>query len=590
MPFTIDTFTPKVLNQLTNGQTLDQNLTFFDSTFTGNVEKVRIEVEFEFTWFAESGFDNWQVDVLSILSNTVNFRNEGFDVGQQFEFYSDFADRFTASPNFTAQINNFQNDGKRISFTLLTGTVPTGLVTGCGVWADASQELNRQSSIIVNFGLPENNQNDSFSSLLDNSTQRYETSSVNNTGVTVLNWASSTKSAQTGAMQVERITQVNKNTVRYVLRHDLVINPYWLDTDEQVILNPPNNDFKQVVSNFIDRFAGNNCLRYINEIEVRQTYTNPQNRKAKISLAGNTGWFYDNFNTGSFKFEQASDIIYNNGTTNGLIFGQANTIEFTIKAINNESIAANARFGVYTSILPPPTRYQNQTTNFITNFAYDCAVNSEGAASVNGENGIVTNCEGSLILVSGVNHLQVTATIDFTGTSAQFDDNFVIWTGIETPNVADTEDTCNVVARSGGAGITETEYPLNPAGGTLIFDCDMAGVVDKLEIIHNGVKVATTYMNFGAAPDGGNSSLGFDPENDDTNYPAGEWYIGDSKGTVLSREAEFTSETGLVIPFTTYYQQRTWWTFTPADVALNPIAIVRITGVNGTFWEYVRKC
>ena len=592
MPFTIDTFTPKVYNQFTNGQNLDQNLTFFDATFTGNVEKVRVECEFEFTWFAEARSDNWQVQVGGILSNVVNFRNEGFAAGQQFEFYSNFADRYTTSPDFTGQITYFLNDGRFIGFTLLSGTVPTGTLTGCGIWADASQELNKQNAIIVNFGLPQNNSNDSFSSLLDNSVQRYETNQVNNTGVTVLNWASSTKSAQTGTMQVERVAQVNKNTVRYILRHDLVINPYWLDTDDQVILNPPNNDFKQVVSSFIDRFAGNNCLRYINEIEVRQTYTNPQNRKAKISLVGNTGWFYDNFNSGSFKFEQATDIIYNGGSTTGLVFGQANTIEFTIKAIDNESIDSNARFGVYTSILPPANRYQNQATNFISNFAFDVAVNSEGATAVNGENGIITDCVGSLISVSGVNHLQVTATINFTGTTAQFNDNFVIWAGIETPNVSTPAgDRCNEVATSGGAGITEEIYNLDPAGGIIVFDCDMFSQVDKLEIIHNGVKKATTYLDIPAsAADRGNSSLGFDPANDATNYPAGDWYIGSLKGVIPKRFTECQAITGFSVPMGANDQQRTWWVYTAADVVTNPQIIVRVTGTTGTAWRFKRVC
>ena len=583
MPFTIDTFSPKVFNQFTNGQNLDQNLTFFDSTFTGNVEKVRIEVEFEFTWFAEAISENWTLSAGGLNSNFTDFRNEGFAVGQKVEFYQIFGDRYSVAANFTFEIAAFLNNGKNIIFTNVVGTIPTGIITGCGIWADASEALNRQSAIIVNFGLPQNNSNDSFSSLLDNSVQRYETSSVNNTGVTVLAWASSTKSAQTGSMEVERITQVNKNTVRYVLRHDLVINPYWLDTDDQVILNPPNNDFKQVISSLIDRFTGNNCLRYINEIEVRQAYTNPQNRKAKITLVGNTGWFYDNFNSGSFKFEQATDIIYNSGATTGLVFGQANTIEFTIKAINNQSIGANSRFGVYTSILPPPNRYQSQLTDFISNFAYDCAVNSEGAAASVGENGIITDCEGSLISVSGVNRLLVNATIDFTGTNAMFNDNFVIWTGIETPApVADIPILpCNTTVGSISTGtVREWKIILFSGGGVINLDFDSQLEADKLEIIHNGIKVATTGMTVA-------NSGPFDLDNGTANHPAADQYINTTKGVIPNRSADFLAENGFAQAVT--FQQLVWFNYDATDYAASDFVIVRVTKV-GENYRLIQHC
>ena len=591
MSFQIDTFEAKVLNQLTNGQNLDSNETFFDKTFTGNVEKVRVQYDFEYTWFASTGVQLWTINntTNAITSSTTNFQSEGFEVGQVFEFYSDWSDRFNTSANFTAQITSILDNGKRLEFTLLSGLVVSGNFTDCGIWANAEEEANIQNAILVKFGLPENNGNDSFSSLLDNSEQKYETSQVNTTGVTVLSWASSTKSAQSGMMQVERVAQVNKNTVRYTLTHDLVINPYWLETDDQVILNPPNGDFREVVSQFIDRFRGNNCLRYISEIEVRSTYTNPQNRTARIDLDGNTGWFMDNFNSGSFKFEQATDIIYNGGATTGLVFGQPNTIEFTAKAINNQSIASNARFGVYTSTLPPPNRYQNTTTNFISNFAFDVAVNEEGGGTVNGENGVITNVTGVLINVSGVNHLQVNATIDFTGSTAQFDDSFVIWTGIETPNVNTALQGCNEVVEAGGAGITTTPYALDPSGGIMVFDFNAYSQVDKAEIIHNGTKKATTFFQGGGA-DEGNSSQGFDPANDASNYPSGDWYIGQFKGGAGRRDVACQNETGFSVPFTNGYQQRLWWVYTPADYAINPTVNLVITGVQGTAWEVKRIC
>jgi hypothetical protein len=586
MPFEINTSNSKVFNQFTNGQGFTLATGSFDSSFTANVEKVRVQTDFEFTWYAQSGAGTWQVAADNILSSNTNFMSEGFAIGQVFEFYENFATRFNTAAAFTGQILDFLNNGQVFTFSVLSGTVPVGSLSNCGIWAIAGNLANKQDAILVSFGLPEISESDSFESKLDNSLQRYESININDVGVTNLIIGTTTKSPYSGQMEIERKTEIGKNAVAYTLRHDLVVLPYYLEGDPDVILNPPNGSFRNVVSNLIDRFAGSNCLRYIAEIELRNVYTNPQNRKTTISLNGNTGWFMDNFNSGAFKFEQATDIIYNLGNTNGLVFGQVNDIEFTIKSSVNTTVAAGARFAVYTSLLPPSERYENTLTNFTQNFAYDCAVNTAGSAAVNGENAIITNCVGTLITVGSETHLRVTAKINYNSSSAQNTDNYVIWTGIESGDPAPSPPViqnlpCNTTIGSISTnGVREWQVNLQSGGGVLNLDIDSMTDVVKMEILHNGIKVATTGMT---AVNGGP----FDADNGTANAPAADQYINTSKGAIPNRSAAFLSENGF--SQAVLFQQLVWFNYDAADFAANPIAIVRLTKTGGNY-RFIRHC
>ena len=108
-----------------------------------------------------------------IESIAQDFLSAGFAVGQIFEFYNDWAIRETDTAEFTATIDTIQNGGTLITFTVQSGTQTTFGATesNCGIWADATEELNNMPSLFVSFGLPVNSEPDSFNSLLDNSLQ-----------------------------------------------------------------------------------------------------------------------------------------------------------------------------------------------------------------------------------------------------------------------------------------------------------------------------------------------------------------------------------------------------------------------------------
>lgn len=589
MGFEINSFEQKVFNQLTNGQTFANNTSFFDETFSGNPEKVRVQAEYEYTWFSPSDPFTWNIQTGSIESLAQDFSGDGFAVGQEFEFYSDWAGRLTGTAEFSAIIDTIQNGGSLITFTVISGTQTTtgSASSNVGIWADAAKDLNDMEAIFVSFGLPQTTESDSFESKLDSSPQRYFIDGLPDTGEATMAVTTPTVGQYTGQMTVENIPPVGKNTKRVRVKHDLVINPYWLETDTpDVLINPPSNDVKLIFSVDNPRFAGLDCLRYVQEVELRQTLTSLGRRTKRIYLDGNSGWFQDNFNSGSRQFElEEGSAIFNSGASSGLVFGQTNDVQFDIKASDDSDIPQNSPFGIYFSILPSESRYQNKTTDFVSNFAFDVAVNDEGAAVVAGENSLWSDVSGVLTLVGGINMIRVTATLDLTGTQAQFDDNYIIWAGCESPNADVSDVTCNAVASSGGTGVTDLTINLDPSGGIIIFDCKMLMQPDKCEIIHNAVKKATTSMlsvNNGGA---------FDPANDASNYPSFAWYIGTDSGGIPDFYSDFVTATGITtLPFTSGYQQRIWWQYTPADYAVATSVTVRVTGTDGTAWLIKRIC
>lgn len=159
-----------------------------------------------------------------------------------------------------------------------------------------------------------------------------------------------------------------------------------------------------------------------------------------------------------------------------------------------------------------------------------------------------------------------------------------LYTEVITPII-----TCNATAASGGSGVTEYIIQLDkPLGGIVIMDFNAQGVVDKLEIIHNGVKKATSGMTtVNAGP--------FDDLYGNPTVPTGaeanaiDQFIGTSKGTIPNRDSTFLSETSIT-DITRTKQQLIWFVYTASDYNIANSVIIRITGPSGTRWDLVRLC
>jgi hypothetical protein len=156
--------------------------------------------------------------------------------------------------------------------------------------------------------------------------------------------------------------------------------------------------------------------------------------------------------------------------------------------------------------------------------------------------------------------------------------------------------TCEAVAcasttSSGGAGVTEYTIDLEPAGGFVAFDCRPYSRPDKFEILHNGIKVATSGMTVVNA--GPFDNLYGDPTIPDlTQALSTDQFIGISStiagGVVPTREAAFQSATGSST--SVIFQQMVWWVYTSGDYSTSPSCVLRITGPDFTGWDFKRIC
>lgn len=152
---------------------------------------------------------------------------------------------------------------------------------------------------------------------------------------------------------------------------------------------------------------------------------------------------------------------------------------------------------------------------------------------------------------------------------------------------------CGSTTTSGGVGITNNFVYLLPTGGYIIFGVDGQSVPDKFEIIHNGIKKATSGMTgLNAGPF--DNVYGTPPINtippDSPSVSTIDQFIGSSKGTVPNRNAVFLAETGISYITATPQQQLVWWHYTSTDYSINPQAVIRVTGTSGTSWSTGRKC
>lgn len=149
---------------------------------------------------------------------------------------------------------------------------------------------------------------------------------------------------------------------------------------------------------------------------------------------------------------------------------------------------------------------------------------------------------------------------------------------------------CSEFTSSGGQGVSEFNITLdNPLGGYIVVEFKPYGVPDKLEIIHNGVKKATSGMT--TSNSGPFDNLYGDPTiPNDSQVLATDQFIGSNKGTIPSRQSEFASETGSSLIMDSSYQQLIWWVYSASDFSIGNQVIIRITGPSGTVWDVKRLC
>jgi hypothetical protein len=169
---------------------------------------------------------------------------------------------------------------------------------------------------------------------------------------------------------------------------------------------------------------------------------------------------------------------------------------------------------------------------------------------------------------------------------------------------------CGQEATAGHNGVTDTTVVLSNLGGVVTIEFGAFSAPDKLEIIHNGVKKATSGMSTINNSTGPYDNFYGTPSTDPLPPPYGNTigkgsitsvpqFIGTGNsthyGSIPPRTSEYLADTGVSVSLDPDYQQLIWWKYTTADFNTSPTCIVRVTGVTDpqkdyTKWQLKRIC
>lgn len=170
---------------------------------------------------------------------------------------------------------------------------------------------------------------------------------------------------------------------------------------------------------------------------------------------------------------------------------------------------------------------------------------------------------------------------------------------------APAEVPCDAQVSAGGEEVKESTVNLNPSGGLITIIFNPRSFLDKLELIHNGSKKATTGWNSANAGPF-DDVYGMPPTNllptkeqaRATDQFIGYYKVASPPGalntTPPSRQAQYNAETGSSYQMPAPYQQLIWWQYSAADYTVLPILIIRATGSDWdnstTEWDFKRIC
>ena len=149
----------KFFNQLRNSDDFSTNTTDFTPHFAGNIgELLKAVIQVDLTWYASANeMIYWDIFAGYIIAQE-SFLFNGFEVGQTFEFYVDWDSASSSSPEFTATVDSISQNGKRLDFSVTSGTQTT---TGtrnfdAGIWAVANTSSSAPDTAVFRYSLSPN--------------------------------------------------------------------------------------------------------------------------------------------------------------------------------------------------------------------------------------------------------------------------------------------------------------------------------------------------------------------------------------------------------------------------------------------------
>jgi hypothetical protein len=370
--------------------------------------KTKFVSTIEIEWFANADLvDIWNVSATKIVRNVGNFSNDGFYIGQVFDYITDWTSDNTTPIEFNATITSISLDGSTMTFSVNSGAPTTGVMENVGIRALAGNQANYLTGLFYKFGLIENSEPFTFQSKITDSDNVYYADNVGSgvirsTDFVVMDWQGTNKGGQTGSAQV-RFASNTTYSQTFEVEHIFIIAPYYLDGQLSDIQN----------NIYPDYLEGDASLKHAYQLDFRLSLSNPNTSIAQIvdNVLGSVGWFNESLNGLNSDYEILS-ISYQDANSlepvNSLQYNSKTRATISINKLSGSFIGGE-KVGLFVSYLPSQVEYQNTISNFADNFLYDVVYYEEGNPPTVG-NGIIKVISSN---VSGGN-LVIVADFEYT--------------------------------------------------------------------------------------------------------------------------------------------------------------------------------
>lgn len=426
----------KFYNQIKNGDNFDQNTSDYSTCLIGNVgEKIRCETDIQFLSYAQFiGSDTSTQLVVNEVQKTFTRTNgswfdDGFSVGDELYinwYYDGNSGTITNIPitSISDEVIYFDTVVTLPNAGNYPETEQSGIISWCYIY-----NVQQKTAALFRFGLVDNDEEPNFTAKFSDSVQEYYAENIT-TNYVQGQTASTYKDWVNGQFFIKSVT-TGTAYQRFILLHDFVITPYYLDGQQDDILN-------RIAP---DDLIGDKSYRYTFEVELRRTLKNPNTATIFESnqYKGNVGWFNENFNSfnrtyfmDSITYKRFSD----DSTADGLLITTRTKVQIT--ASTTGAFNSGDRFGLMVSYLPSEEEYSNTATDFAANWMYDYVCVAEGSSILT--SGIIKSLTGN---ISG-GKLIIDAEIEYTTaqqTRLDSEKQFIIAVNLE--DSSDTSEESN---------------------------------------------------------------------------------------------------------------------------------------------------
>ena len=430
MPIITNLRSFELRNQLRNGDSFVGSTSEFATNFVGAVgETLQATYQIDLSWFAEATpGDAWELEALAIERQIGSFVDDGFAVGQTFEYFSTWATYNSTSEDFVGEITAITLNGRRIEFTVSSGSVtPTSAITTAGIQCQVNDPDNMPDAAILRFNVLPNGQSFSNISELTQTGQSWYAANIDVVGSTTETMypVGVNQGWKTGSATIERnLANLIKNGATYEIVHTFQVAPFF------------TVDYLNDLQNGTTPALWQQELNYYFEIEFRDGLNNTNSAKfvRPDRPLGASSWF--NQSPGGFfsRYTIATGPTHTDTTTSDPVdsiqVDARTTTTFTITRLgvpgSSAGFNASERAIVYIAYLPElQSEYQQTPTDLEANFIFDQITGVDGLAPTTGT-GVFKECEVSV--AGGV----MTVTVQTEYSSAEqvkigADSSYMLW-------------------------------------------------------------------------------------------------------------------------------------------------------------------